>query len=390
MKLKIFASAVLLSTSLQAGIIDDILNDLFGDILSYFNIGGVEAGDFFDALQEEVGNNIAGVIGEGAGSAMDMCYVYNPSTLPVYGSKIDLNICGIMDSMPNLCDSAPDLSSFGYRKKNPKWDLKNACKNLVGTKQSVNIADYIPQINTNIELFNMNTNNTSSEIGGKIRYSFSETNNKHYLQALNDGDYETLTVFNNILNTSESTNPDDIDISKINVSYETIDDYTKSVEDRVDAFRTLEDQLNISRVKKIAYDTFIGINKKHPLTEDFASQTNRENEKLGAKSKMLEDYEKLVDKYVKMNIKDRMLLEYKPGVLDPTKATVERWQEEERARVIYVIEKQKAIQSKIIREEKRRGDVLIKRAEREITRVMYATEELNEKATMKNIQALID
>jgi len=295
-----------------------------------------------------------------------------------------------MDSMPNLCDSAPDLSSFGYRKKNPKWDLKNACKNLVGTKQSVNIADYIPQINTNIELFNMDTNNTSSEIGGKIRYSFSETNNKHYLQALNDGDYETLTVFNNILNTSESTNPDDIDISKINVSYETIDDYTKSVEDRVDAFRTLEDQLNISRVKKIAYDTFIGINKKHPLTEDFASQTNRENEKLGAKSKMLEDYEKLVDKYVKMNIKDRMLLEYKPGVLDPTKATVERWQEEERARVIYVIEKQKAIQSKIIREEKRRGDVLIKRAEREITRVMYATEELNEKATMKNIQALID
>lgn len=390
MKAKIFISAVALSTTLHAGLLDDILGDIFGDILEYFDIGGVEAGDFFDALQQETGNSLSGVIGEGAGSAMDMCYVYNPSTLPVYGSKINLNICGIMDKMPNLCNSVPDLSAFGYRKKNPKWDLKTACKNLVGTKQSVSIADYITNANTNIELFNMDTNNTSAAIGGKIRYSFSETSNKHYLKALQDGDYETLTVFNNILNTSDETDPDKIDISKINVSYNTIDDYTKSVEERVDAFRTLEDQLNISRVKRLAYKTFIGINQKHPLTEDFASQTNRENEKLGAKSKMIEDYGELVDKYVKMNIKDRMLLEYRPGVLDPTKATVNNFQQEERARIVFVIEKQKAIQAKILRAEQRKGDVLKKRAEREITRAMYATEELNEAATMKNIQELIN
>jgi len=391
MKVKLFVSSILLSTSLQvhAGILDNILKDVFGDVLSYFDIGGVEAGDFFHALQEEAVGNLAGQIGEGAGSVMDTCYVYSPSSSPVYGSKININVCSVMNSLPNLCDSAPDLGSYGYRKKNPKWDLKNACKNIMGNKQTIKISDYIPNANMNIELFNMDTSNKSSVIGGKIRYAFSETNNKHYIAALKDGDYETLTIYNNILNTSNATSPDDIDISKINVAYSTIDEYSKSVEERVDAFRTLEDQLNISRVKKLAYDTFIGINKKHPLTENFSSQTSRENEKISAKSKILEDYEKLVDKFVKMNIKDRMLLEYRPGVLNPTKETVDNRPEEERARVVYVIEKQKAIQANIIRQERRKGDTLTKRAKREITRVMYATEELNEKATMKNIQALV-
>jgi len=384
MKLKKIITATLLSISLATPIQANFWGDIFGEVTKYFDISGFEAGNWWEGIIGEGLNALAGTAG--ADGVMETCYVYNPRA---WDSKIEIDLCGVLDKLPNLCESAPDLGAFGYTKKTFDWNIKDACTKLVEDKLEISIGDYLGGFNTNIDLFNMETDNKSSIYGGKLKYGFKDTENKHYLQAMLDGDHETLTVYNNIMNTTGTTSPDDIDISMLNVAYETIEDYTNSVQERVDTFRMLKDQLNISRVKSIAYKRMLSINEEKKLTTDENSQLEREETKIGAIGKMLEDYKEIVDKQVKMNVKERMLLEYKPGVLDPTKNTVKRFQKEDRARVVFVIEKQKAIQAKIYREEMEKGDKLIKAADREMHRVMYATEELNEEMTMEKIQELI-
>lgn len=368
---------ILLSLLFVSPILAFEINISWGDIAKYIGLEGGDIEDYASQIEESASENL-GVLGDLGG----MCYVYDPPSL---GSlHISANICSLVGNidLKSPCASAPNIPGFKKidRFKN-NLDLKRYCENVFGNQVIFDIDKIVGEIDINKNIFAVSSDGSDSV---ETYYTLDDAReNLTMIEAIKNNNYEATYIYKSLLNASQKA-PKNLDVSKINVAYTTKEDYKTSIDEQVESFSTLHDQLDLNKFKKNCLVQFRKINK---ATNDFEE---RKKQKESLKAKLLEEYSKIADKYGIYKKKQRILLEHRDPVVNPTKEFISGYEPKHRAAIIYAVEKQKAHEAKIYSEVKEEVDTLKRKVALIVDKTLYATHEFDREKAFKEIQDLID
>ncbi|MCK9476217.1 MAG: hypothetical protein M0R46_09870 [Candidatus Muirbacterium halophilum] len=363
----------------KASLFDDVL----GFLGNYLTIGGVAPSQYQEQLQTLALNQL----GSQYAPALDFCYVQTPTSNTGSLTEVSLNACQALGKMdiPDPCSKLPDLSAFGFSKRTNVIDVKKYCANTFGDYKKLDIGATTNNFDSNSHLKMQETYNNEKQ------YNYEEANkNTVFGTAVSENDYATVEVYKNILNSSTSQDPKAIRNDKINVAYSTVDDYEKSLNERVDMLSELRVAISSDRLKKHAIKEFTKVNQTYPyLSGSDQETTKREDRKKAVSDSLNNEYGKMVDRYVDFQIKQKLLLEYEPAVVNPTKEYVDKFRDGDRAKVVFAIEKQKAWKAQIIDKYKQEGERLKEQAQLIISKARTSTNEVNEKKVIADLDKLI-
>ncbi|CAA6799808.1 MAG: Unknown protein [uncultured Sulfurovum sp.] len=353
------------------------INISWGDIARYIGLEGGDIEDYASQIEETASENL-GVLGDLGG----MCYSYDPPSL---GSLyISANICSLVGNvnLKSPCASAPSIPGF---KKIDKFkntlDLKRYCENVFGSQVVFDINKIVGEIDINKNIFAVSRDGYDSV---ENYYTLDDAReNLTMIEAIKNNNYEATYIYKSLLNASQKV-PKNLDVSKMNVAYTTKEEYKTSIDEQVESFSTLHDQLDLNKFKKNCLLQFRKINK---ATKDI---DERKKQKESLKSKLLEEYREIADKYGIYKRKQRVLLEHRDPVVNPTKEFISGYEPKHRAAIIYAVEKQKTHISKIYTEVKEEVDTLNRKVALIVDKTLYSTHEFDREKAFKEIQDLID
>lgn len=366
-------STLLLFSSLSAFEI----NISWGDVAKYLGIDGGSIEDYAAEVEEEMSSQL-GVLGELGG----MCYSYDPPSLGTL--NISVNVCSLVEhiNLKSPCESAPNIPGFKRidRFKN-RLDLKRYCDNVFGEHVVFDMDKIVGDIDINKNIFAIGSDGLDSV---ENYYTLADAReNLTMIEAIKHNNYEATYIYKSLLNASEKT-PKDIDVSKINVAYETKEEYRSSMDEQVESFATLRDQLDLNKFKKNCLVQFRKINR---ATKDFEE---RKKQKEALKSKLIEEYHSITEKYGIYKRKQRVLLEHRDPVVNPTKSFINGYEPKDRAAIIYAVEKQKAHEAKIYASVREEVEALNRKVALIVDKTLYSTHEFDREKAFKEIQELID
>ncbi len=352
------------------------INISWGDIAQYIGLDGGDIEDYASNVEEEVSENL-GVLGDLGG----MCYSYDPPSLGTL--HISANLCSLVGNvnLQSPCDSAPNIPGFKKIDRFKTLNLQRYCENVFGSHTVFDINVIVGDIDTNKNIFAVNSDGLDST---EYYYTLDDAReNLTMIEAIRNNNYEATYIYKSILNASEKS-PKDLDISKINVAYATKEAYHDSIDEQVESFATLHDELDLNKFKKNCLIQFRKINK---ATSDFEE---RKKQKESLKAKLLEEYDKIAQKYGVYRRKQRMLLEHRDPVVNPTKEFISGYEPKNRAAIIYAVEKQKAHEAKIYTEVREEVAALNRKVALIVDKALYSTHEFDREKAFQEIQALID
>jgi len=299
-----------------------------------------------DSVTSIINNKTGGLLNNAAGGVLSHCYDYKP--VPIKPFDFSFDPCTLF-SNPKIspCDTAPNLEDMGYYKKSNKLqielDLKRYC-NKASIKETID--KVVESINTNITVDKAISNKEQKQktLANSAIGLLKGSKNVDVKKAIETNNYKNYKVMKDVL-TRADDNKNEIDFSSINVEYKTIDDYEKSVQNLASDYLHSKSSINLNKLKRESYEQFKRINN------DTTNDLERETQKQALKSKILEDYKSLLEKYEKYEIdkkiwlltKENKQVVYPTATVVKTAATVE-----ERINMIYYIEKQKKDKASII------------------------------------------
>lgn len=362
---------------------------VLGDLSQYINLNS-SFEDILTNAQDNALGQLGGTLNEAAGDVIGVCYNYKPA--PLKDIKISIDMCGMMDKLniDDPCGAAPDLSSFGFEKSQTKsMDFKSFCENTMGSKKTYKLNDLVSNADFNKNLFNApEAKQAATGVDAGVvapSYTLADARkNQVLIDAITSNDVDTVNYYNSTLEVSDNKNPSKIDISKANVAYETPEDFYKSAQSQVEAFKKLKEQLDIKKFSENILNAYKRVNSETTNPQE------RIKQKQAIKGKLLDQqYMDLVNRYVRIKTKQRTMLEYRQTIAMPTKEYVEQFQDAMKPKVINAIEFQKAQLSNIISEVEAEGDVYRHKAIAAERKAFMATDEIDEAKTIAQIDKLI-
>ncbi len=296
-------------------------------------------------------NQTGGAFNGVSGSVLSYCYDYKPT--PIKSFDFSLNPCAYFKDEYSLnpCDLAPDLSSVGYTKKkanditlNP--DLKKYCDSFWGNDEveSKTTQQVLKDINTNKNVKKSISNSYNDKETTSTKYSDTslafkkaqEEENKFAYNTIASNDYKAFKVMKDSIDTSESEKTN-VDFTKIDIAYDTLDDYEDSIKELATTYTTNLTSINLTKLKREAYNQFLKVNTE---TSDTAEQIKQ---KEAIKGEILDQFNKLVDLQIIAEIDKAEYLEIDTSemVVHPTKDVLRNYDTKDKYNVIYQAEKQK-------------------------------------------------
>lgn len=364
----------------------NLFSDVLGFLGQYIDINGITPQEYQEQFQTQALNSL----GAKFAPALEVCYVHSPAPANGSAMEVTFNACDALQNIntPNPCDSLPDLSMLGFSKKNIDFDLSSYCDTLTKKYQKINIEQSTGAVDFN------NLLKDADNAEKQVPSTFANANkNSAFGTAVKDNDYQSAKTYETIMLQSGITDPSKIDTSNINVAYKTPQEYEKSIKDRLTMLTVLRSELDLNRLKSHAKAQFIKANNKFPLNQASGSgavsqSQARETQKESVANILKGEYEKLTDKWIEMKTQQELLLTYEPAVLNPTKEYVNQFRDEDRAKVVYAIEKQKAWKANIMDKYNIEGETMKKKANIVIDRARVSTNEINENYELSKLNEL--
>jgi len=399
---------LLLSTSLSAGSFNlDGAKSLIssGGLDGIIKSNGIK--DLINSGKQGATNTFIGMLNsnlDGAGNLMDVCYVYKPK--PIKNFDFSFNICNSLPNINNFCDLAPSLSKYGYEKKSSSntdaLDIKSYCNDIFGTgiEKSISITEMIKNVDYSKEIYSdlkEETIKKPSEISDKIFSENSPLNYKNAWEqkdknketagiynAIIKNDYESIRAYKMVLKRADKdTITKDSNFKNINVPYNTVADYDKSVTKLRDNRKKLLESLSIVELSKKAETAFNTINAG---TED---RQERATQKEAQLVKFYDEYVEMLEKWANMETNIQLMTNYKEEIVYPTKELVNRYKQRDRAKVVYRIEEQKTKKVQVLNNIDRGVQELKDKVHISLQNEMLRSMEFDRQTALQEIEALL-
>ena len=293
-------------------------------------------------------NKSGGALNSSVGGVLSYCYDYKPS--PVKNFDFSFDPCNLFgNSSLSPCDSAPNLEKLGYYKKSDvsqlSFDFNRYCNKLINSNETT--TQVVKSVNTSKTIDKTIVNN-NDKVENKISDSAigleKGLSNIDVKKAIETNNYKTYTVMKDVVKRADD-NVDEIDFTNINVEYKTLEEYEESVESLANDYTQSKNNINLDKLKRESYEQFVRVNA------DTSDENEREKQKEALKSKILEDYKNLLDKFEKYEIDKTtwLLTNENKQVVYPTANVVKgAATTEEKINMIYYIEKQKKEKANMI------------------------------------------
>jgi len=397
-----------ITTSLNAGSFDlgSVSNLVSGGGLdSIIKSDGVKS--LLNSGKQGATNIFIGMLNDnlgGAGNLMDICYVYSPK--PIKNFDFSFNICNALPNINNFCDLSPDLSKYGYEKKTSSstdaFNIRSYCNDIFGAEidKSISITEIITNVDYSKEIYNdlkKDELQKPSEISDKIFSKDSPLNYKNALEQKDDNkeklalyhtiiknDYESMRAYKMVLKrANENEINKESTFKNINVPYNTVADYEKSVTKLRNNRKKLLESLSIVELSKKAETAFSTINAG---TED---RQERATQKEAQLVKFYDEYVDMLEKWANMETNIQLMTNYKEEIVYPTKELVSRYKERDRAKVVYRIEEQKTKKVQVLNNIDREVQDLRDKAYISLQNEVLRSMEFDKQTALQEIEALL-
>lgn len=402
MKKLLITSALIFSVSVgNGGILDGVTNSVTngvvnsstGDLSKMFSLDTLTSGELNSIKNKassfalkSIQSSMGGMVG--SNMILDMCYTYGSGS-----SNFSLNPCDLLGAGANPCASAPNLSSFGYKKKTSTYDLEEYCRSLGYSINTGGITatgnTSVPKsptanksINQNIKKINSSTvlkdkyakvkaNSVKNSSGGGGGGSGGSKGGKSTANVVNTGDkkiegssislannkdnvemqkvyyqnnYQGYSLVKDGLLASDET-VENVDLSKISGGYNTLDEYNESVNDLINTFTLNDTYINLTYLKNTANSAFQKINT------ETTNVSEQESLKETEASNMIVKYTEQMDIWKVSEMQKRLWLLVKETeqVVSPTEDLLDSTNDvKTRINMVYFGEKNKNERAKIL------------------------------------------